>query len=140
MGGATMTNVAWLAGELAEPADDLGGGGDVRAEVPGMTVVGGAEVDDRNVAMPGGEARLAVPGVGVDGLLVMGGEVEPGRGGGCPVAHAVVNPQYGGQPAARVPQQGEATRGQQLPEGGGGAVDDLLGGVVVVEKLLNGPG
>src|SRR5215467_513665 len=94
------------AGELAEPADDLGGRGDVRAEVARMAVAGGAEVDDRNVAMHGGEVRLAVPGVGVDRLLVMGGEVEPGGGGGCPVAHAVVDPQYGSQPAAWMPQEG----------------------------------
>src|SRR6516225_3613792 len=128
------------AGERAEPADDPGGRGDVRAEVPRMLVLGGAEVDHRNVAMHGGEVRLTVPGIGVDGLLVMGSEVEPGGGGGCPVADTVVDPQYGGQPPARVPQHGEATSGQQLPEGAGGAVDDLLGGVVAIEKLLNGPG
>src|SRR5215469_18710115 len=73
--------VTWRVGEPEEPADDLGGAGDVRAQVTGAVVVGLAEGDDLDHGVPRGEPCLAVPGVGVDSLLVAGGQVEPGRTG-----------------------------------------------------------
>src|SRR5207253_48837 len=84
-----------------------------KAEVPRALVVRGAEVDGGHVQPLRGEPRLALEGVGVDGLLVVAGVVQPERDVGRPaLADAIHAAQRGGEAAGRVPQQVHAVGGE----------------------------
>jgi hypothetical protein len=110
--------------------------------VPGTFVGGGAQVDDRDLRAVGGQGGLAGERVGVDRLLVAGGVVQPGWcGGGQPVQtlSSVLSS------AARAPvgwwrNSWRPRLASSWCSVSGGAVEQLLAGVVAVQEALPGAG
>src|SRR5262245_10491045 len=97
-----------LPAKLKEPADHRGG-----AQPVGVEVADVADADDRRVDAVGAERGLAVVAVGVGGLLVGGGEIQPNRCPWCPVgAGAVGDPKRRGKWPGWVAQHLERVRGQ----------------------------
>ena len=78
-----------------------------------------ADVDDRDVGAVRSQRRLAVPGVGNDGVAVAPRRIQADRDVRVPVAGGVVDPQAAQQAAGGVVEQAEEPWRQQRADGGG---------------------